>query len=131
VPDARCPYCGEAAATLRDEVEHMNSAHPGIVAERLLEAGELGPAFDPRWLNEDGWLRAARCSGCGDAVLIARTMGRGDITLTARPDPDNGRFVLARDGVAIALTGLLPRAREAAREQRMTLYAEHRHARMA
>jgi hypothetical protein len=34
-----CPYCGESAETVQDEIEHMSSMHPGIIRDRLLKAG--------------------------------------------------------------------------------------------
>jgi hypothetical protein len=37
--DARCPYCGAAAADARAEIAHMNTAHPDVVAQRLRDAG--------------------------------------------------------------------------------------------
>lgn len=36
---AVCPYCGAEAATVQEEIEHMNGVHPQIVTERLREAG--------------------------------------------------------------------------------------------
>lgn len=36
---AECPFCGFEAATVREEVAHMNAAHRTIVMERLLDAG--------------------------------------------------------------------------------------------
>lgn len=41
-----CPYCGFAAHTTREEVAHMEQAHPDIVAERLRAAG-LEPSTPP------------------------------------------------------------------------------------
>lgn len=34
-----CPYCGTTVATAHDEIAHMSSMHPGIVTQRLMDAG--------------------------------------------------------------------------------------------
>ena len=36
---ANCPYCGQPAADVHEEVDHMMAAHADIVAERLRAAG--------------------------------------------------------------------------------------------
>ena len=34
-----CPYCGVIVASAYEEIAHMNNVHPGIVTQRLLDAG--------------------------------------------------------------------------------------------
>lgn len=43
---ATCPYCGEFAATVQEEVAHMEFRHPDVIAQRLLAAGLEPP--EPR-----------------------------------------------------------------------------------
>lgn len=34
-----CPYCGEVVDSTREEIAHMSEVHPGIVSQRLVDAG--------------------------------------------------------------------------------------------
>lgn len=73
-----CPYCGVEVADVHGEVEHMNAAHPDIVAARLRDAGLEDP--QARWVDPaltppipkhlrplDGPL------GLGDLQIVLRT----------------------------------------------------------
>ena len=38
-----CPYCGQPAADVQEEVAHMQAAHPDIIRERLGAIGIVEP----------------------------------------------------------------------------------------
>lgn len=70
------------------------------------------------------------CTGCGRPLMEVSTLSGARVLLEPEPDPGRGRWVLSRledddEAVAIALTGLLPLARQAARRERIDLYVEH------
>lgn len=44
-----CPYCTYRANTVRDEIRHMESAHPDVIDERLTRAGFV--RIDDRWVD--------------------------------------------------------------------------------
>lgn len=37
--ERECPYCGASVASVQEEIAHMNAQHPGIVSQRLVDAG--------------------------------------------------------------------------------------------
>lgn len=36
---SRCPYCGDYASDIHDEIAHMQTHHPEVIAQRLRDAG--------------------------------------------------------------------------------------------
>ena len=48
---SRCPYCDFDAATLAEEVAHMNAAHPDVVRGRLERAGFRWDDDAGRWID--------------------------------------------------------------------------------
>jgi len=44
-----CPYCGFKTDTIAGEIDHMDSAHPEIVRQRLEDSGELPPQPASDW----------------------------------------------------------------------------------
>lgn len=81
-----CPYCAYEAAGVREEIAHMQVAHPEVIRQRLKDAGlepfgdALGfggkPSFDPDWtiapgetlrdwISENGLTVRSTATACG------------------------------------------------------------------
>lgn len=58
----RCPYCGEAAATITAEFSHMERRHPGVLFARYTAIGEHEQAAKFAGPRETDWQVHARWS---------------------------------------------------------------------
>ena len=63
-----CPYCDYEAKGPRDEIAHMNLAHPDVVRERLAESGEIDTGLPPMPNPDEEMLRSPEFAAVWEAI---------------------------------------------------------------